>query len=1030
MAQPAPESLRPLDSELELGERLGNGAMGSVYRARERSSGREVALKILHAETAAAASRFVREGQVTAGLQHPGVVRVHAIGSYGGRPCLTYELVAKARSFEEAIEDEPGQALGLLVQAGQALGAAHALGLTHRDVKSENLLVDASGRLRVTDFGLVTGEELARLTQSGAWVGTPLSMAPEQFGARQRIGPATDVWALGVLLYRSLTGVYPFLADSMLGIASAITAGHFERPSRVRATPAPLEAVCLRALSPLPEDRYPDGAAFAAALEEAIAEGEGQTSRLPYALLALGLLALLGATFAVMDQQPEPRASAPTRPPTGASSPSAAEPRGSLEGTRPAATPDPERDLFADARAWSFRREGPGPVPAEILNSIKSAGPEFNRNLVSLRAGSGATTQIRTARALLSGAGVRRDPEAALRILRHAASGNRSAEALLLETLSREGKHEEELLWLARMALNVAEPLEVHRLWQIGRDPSDSRAQLAKKVWRAIPPEPLRANLLIYLEGTRAHPSVIPRSEDRVELREWVIDSALLAWSQDPSPKSDWELGAILDRLSDPTRLRLVQRGAPSRRLGTLCLRREARLGERARPEDLAVLDAGLRPTLPRADEEWLLTVVKALAATNVSPPCLAEVVERLGSMPGAEAQRWSALCRGRGFGVAASPAALETLQRMHRQGDHEAGVLLYPLLGARPSPKRVLQLVGPGVQAGHPGSMFALAASYLHQGLQAPESAAHLRLLQRAAEAGNPNAQSLLGRLLDTSTSEPGHMQEAYRWTKRAAESDHLAALRRLALFQEAGFGCQPSLSAAAESLKRGALLGDAKAALALGQLLLPAPPGETKLAAKARHREVRRYLLRAKLQGLSQAASIAMIRHDLGHPNYTKRGYRELQELVARDPSRSARIELAKQLIARGELEQGERLLRDLAPNSTTALNCYLRHLREEGRDEEAEAFLSAGVETEIPHYLIAAGEERFPRDPAAGEALLLRAAKLGRPQAMVILGQRLWETERPKARRQAWQLWLRAHRAGNTSATRKLGAHEWPN
>jgi len=268
--------------------------MGSVYRARERASGREVALKVLNASSDSATSRFLREGQVTAGLQHPGIVRIHSIGTLGGRPCLAYELVADARSFEAAVKEDPSAAVPLLVQAGRALGAAHAAGLTHRDVKSENLLVDAEGRLRVSDFGLVTGEELSRLTQSGAWVGTPQTMAPEQFGDREAMGPPSDVWSLGVLLYWALVGRYPFGgAESMIALASAITAGDFQPPSRVREVPRGLEAVCLRALETSPEARYSDGDAFADALETAALGEEEVSSRWAGALAGGAVLVAL-----------------------------------------------------------------------------------------------------------------------------------------------------------------------------------------------------------------------------------------------------------------------------------------------------------------------------------------------------------------------------------------------------------------------------------------------------------------------------------------------------------------------------------------------------------------------------------------------------------------------------------------------------------------------------------------------------------------------------------------------------------------
>src|SRR5690606_23075604 len=124
----------------------------------ERATGREVALKVVLVDLGTARERLVREGEVTASLQHPNILRVHGAGLLDGRPYLAYELVEGCRDFDDATRGLPlTERVELLRDAARALGYAHARGIIHRDVKPPNLLVDASGRVRVSDFGLAAG---------------------------------------------------------------------------------------------------------------------------------------------------------------------------------------------------------------------------------------------------------------------------------------------------------------------------------------------------------------------------------------------------------------------------------------------------------------------------------------------------------------------------------------------------------------------------------------------------------------------------------------------------------------------------------------------------------------------------------------------------------------------------------------------------------------------------------------------------------------------------------------------------------
>lgn len=181
--EPGPQALLPpgLRERFQVLGVLGRGGMGLVLRARDQRMGREVALKFMQGDqTGATRERFVREGQLASSLTHEAVVQVHSAGEVEGSLFLVQELVPGARTLRDL--EDPAAALRLLIQAGRGLGAAHALGIVHRDVKPENLLVSAEGALKVSDFGVALGVELERMTVSGALVGTPSYMAPEQIG--------------------------------------------------------------------------------------------------------------------------------------------------------------------------------------------------------------------------------------------------------------------------------------------------------------------------------------------------------------------------------------------------------------------------------------------------------------------------------------------------------------------------------------------------------------------------------------------------------------------------------------------------------------------------------------------------------------------------------------------------------------------------------------------------------------------------------------------------------------------------------
>jgi hypothetical protein len=286
-----------------LGE-LGRGAMGVVLAARDEL-GRDIALKLLNQARPSeqALARFAREGEVMALLRHPGIVAVHASGVVNGCPFLACTRI-EGRTLDALLAEEqsPDELLRVVEEIAEAVGYAHEEGVVHRDLKPANVLVDREGHPHVADFGLAQAIGLERLTLSGALVGTPQYMAPEQIVAKRKsFGPHTDTWALGVILYRALTGRDPFEADRLTELSAMILQQDPLSPRDLDPSIAKeVQGVCLKALRKAPEDRYANGRAFAADLALArqgvtpfaLRGVRGARLRIVGALLALILIAL------------------------------------------------------------------------------------------------------------------------------------------------------------------------------------------------------------------------------------------------------------------------------------------------------------------------------------------------------------------------------------------------------------------------------------------------------------------------------------------------------------------------------------------------------------------------------------------------------------------------------------------------------------------------------------------------------------------------------------------------------------------
>lgn len=309
---PKPWSVPSSLGDFDLGDVIGAGGMGIVYHARQRSLGRDVALKVIRPEQQWAPNaheRFKREIDAISRLQHPSIVPIHAVGEEQGTPyfamefipgCTLAALVARvaaeprhtltgadfwataAREVEAAGRhadssvDTRLRGLGwvdtclhVVQQAALALDHAHRRGVLHRDLKPQNVMVTPEGRVVVMDFGLAVTEGANQLTRSGAEIGSLPYMAPEQIGGRhEALGPATDVYGLGVTLYELLTLTRAFRGSGDDAVRQAVMNGAFATPrSVVPSLPRDVETVCLVAMEKDPHRRYPSAAALAEDLD-------------------------------------------------------------------------------------------------------------------------------------------------------------------------------------------------------------------------------------------------------------------------------------------------------------------------------------------------------------------------------------------------------------------------------------------------------------------------------------------------------------------------------------------------------------------------------------------------------------------------------------------------------------------------------------------------------------------------------------------------------------------------------------------
>jgi serine/threonine-protein kinase len=259
----------------ELLEELGRGGMGVVYRARELSLGRIVALKRLPEGAAPSApdvARFRAEATAAAQLDHPHIVPLFAVDSHDGQPYFLMKYIEGTTLAKRLAAGplDPRESAALLAPICRAVQYAHEHGVLHRDLKPANILIDAADHPFVTDFGLAKRVDVpSSLTHTGAILGTPSFMPPEQAaGTRGVIGPASDVYSLGAILYQMLTGRPPFQAASALDTLLLVLEQDPVPPRVLNPKVDPdLEMIALKCLQKTPELRYASAAALAADLE-------------------------------------------------------------------------------------------------------------------------------------------------------------------------------------------------------------------------------------------------------------------------------------------------------------------------------------------------------------------------------------------------------------------------------------------------------------------------------------------------------------------------------------------------------------------------------------------------------------------------------------------------------------------------------------------------------------------------------------------------------------------------------------------
>lgn len=374
----------------EVGEEIGRGGWGVVLEASHRSLERRVAVKSLPRAFGAdpdVRARFLAEARVVAALDHPHIVPLYDFVEHEGLCLLVMELMPGGTLWDRFSGGDlsPEQACAVTLAVLTGLDHAHGHGILHRDVKPENVLFNAAGVPKLADFGIakVVGDSSSQRTATGVVMGTPAYMAPEQ-GSGKALSPATDVYAVGAMLYELMTGRLPF--ESTGDALSQLYRHVHEQPRSVHeiaaTVPGPVADVIMRALEKEPDARFESAVAFARALDRAAAEGFGldwlQRSEIPVlaARSTLGLDASgdRGRSRETVVTQVPLREPPSTPPPAAATPPpSAAQLTGSASATDGAGPAPPAVPAEPAAVSGAFA----DPAPAPAVSTPAASTPEM-----------------------------------------------------------------------------------------------------------------------------------------------------------------------------------------------------------------------------------------------------------------------------------------------------------------------------------------------------------------------------------------------------------------------------------------------------------------------------------------------------------------------------------------------------------------------------------------------------------------------------------------------------------------------------
>ncbi len=294
-------------------EELGHGGMGEVYKARDTRLKRLVAIKVVKSSMdpdAPERFRLIQEARAVAALNHPNIVQVFGLETYGGQDCIVMEFV-QGTTLQKILTSKQlsaSEAVSYSAQMASALAAAHAANIVHRDIKPANVIVTAAGIVKVLDFGLAKLERVnpepdaatlsaSPQTSAGMILGTAAYMSPEQ-ALGKPADPRSDVFSLGVVMYEMFTGTQPFQSDSIIGSLASVI-GHQPPPVRQLRpdTPLAIEDIVCRCMEKAPESRYSSGAELNRELSGLQKSSLRAASRVPVLAVAVILLAVIGAAW-------------------------------------------------------------------------------------------------------------------------------------------------------------------------------------------------------------------------------------------------------------------------------------------------------------------------------------------------------------------------------------------------------------------------------------------------------------------------------------------------------------------------------------------------------------------------------------------------------------------------------------------------------------------------------------------------------------------------------------------------------------